>query len=521
MSRKKAKHPIFLIFLTFLAVFLVVVVIVQLKAKTLVEDFLERKLPAHVELDYQDMDVNVWKGTIGLEDISIRLFDRDSVLMNTEVSMQAITLHGLSYWQFFVNQHIAVDELKLRQPQIDHYLHKVLPKENDDPQGVVQLLKTIEIKVLKVSDGRLKLFQEGKDSIAFQTEAINFNLMEAQTGPEKIKEKIPIIYSSYNLASENLFVDLGPFEELKVDAISLKNGNAGIKNLDLHSKFDKAKLSEEIKTQHDHISLKIPEITLDSIQVGFRKDSLFIVTGLGNINGPKAEIFRDKLVTEDRTHKRLYSEMLRELPIHIDIPKVKVADGNLVYSEQVETIVAPGEITFNDINATLQNITNKSQNGNKTRVSIDAKLMNHAPIDLDWSFDVSKENDPFTASGVIKNFKTSSINDFLESNLRARAKGTIDRMYFTVSGNVISSAGDMKMKYDDFEFSVLKKNKLGVNKLLTFLGNIFINDGSRADEDGFRYGSIEVERDPTKSFFNYLWLNVREGTVNTLVSKGK
>jgi len=77
------------------------------------------------------------------------------------------------------------------------------------------------------------------------------------------------------------------------------------------------------------------------------------------------------------------------------------------------------------------------------------------------------------------------------------------------------------MRYEDFEFSVLKKNRLGVNKLLTFLGNLFINDGSKSDEDGFRYGDIEVERDPTKSFFNYLWMNVKEGMVNTMVGKGK
>lgn len=94
-------------------------------------------------------------------------------------------------------------------------------------------------------------------------------------------------------------------------------------------------------------------------------------------------------------------------------------------------------------------------------------------------------------------------------------------MYFTISGDAISSTGDIKMKYEDFEFAVLKKDRLGVNKFLTFLGNLFINDGSNSDAAGFRYGHIEATRDPTKSFFNYLWLNVQDGMVNTMLGKGK
>ncbi|MDB4293235.1 hypothetical protein N9954_07470, partial [Maribacter sp.] len=94
-------------------------------------------------------------------------------------------------------------------------------------------------------------------------------------------------------------------------------------------------------------------------------------------------------------------------------------------------------------------------------------------------------------------------------------------MYFTISGNAVSSQGDMKMKYQDFKFDVLDKDRLKVNKVLTAIGNIFINDGSKTDANGYRYGNMEVERETNKSFYNYLWLNVRDGMVNTLTGNGK
>ena len=147
--------------------------------------------------------------------------------------------------------------------------------------------------------------------------------------------------------------------------------------------------------------------------------------------------------------------------------------------------------------------------------------MGAAPIKVDWTFYTKNEVDLFKASGVIKNFETTAINSFLEPNLRAKAKGTINELYFTFSGDSYVSNGDMKMKYQDFEFLILKKDRLGVSKILTAIGNLFTNDGSNTDDNGYRYGAISVNRDATKSFFNYLWINVQDGIISTLTGNGK
>jgi len=521
MAKKLTQNPLVRIVLLLLAVFVVVIAIAQIMAKSMVSDFLIRKLPQHVQLEYKDIDVNVIHGSISLKDIAISLYDRDSMLVHTKLVMDQISLNGLSYWQFFVKKNIAIDELNLQQPEVVHYLNKILPKKDKERQGVVGLLKTIEIEALKVIDGQLDVFQGDNDSLAFQAKDVDFSLMDARTGPKQIKERIPITYGNYHLATEDIFVDLGPYEQLKVGNIVLDNGDATLRELDLRSKFSKAELSKRINVEHDHFILKIPETTMNAIEVGYKNDTLFVTTGSGKITEPNADIYRDKLVADNFENKRLYSRMLRELPFRLNVPKFEIVNGRISYSQRIETKVAPGKISFNDLNAVLLNVSNDPKANEKVTISAEAKLMDHAPIKLDWTFDVNNTLDAFTASGVIKDFRTESMNEFLESNLRAKGKGTIDRMYFTISGNTHSSAGDMKMKYKNFEFSVLKKNRLGVNKLLTAIGKIFINDGSNADANGFRYGYIEVERDPTKSFFNYLWLNVRDGTVNTLVGKSE
>lgn len=521
MPKRKIKHLLALKVLSLLTISLILVIGIDFKAESMVADFLERKLPDHIQLDYKQMDVNVLTGTVELKDMNIVLLDRDAMRIHTTIHMDAFALEEFGYGQFLFKKNIRVAGLNFLRPKVRHYLHGVEGKDTGERPDVLNFSKTIEIGKLKVVDGHLDLLQEGKDSIVFVAESINFDLGQAMTGPEQIKKNMPFAYDSYQLSTEHIFLDLGPYEQLRVAAIVLEDGNATLKELNLNSKFSKVALSKNINTERDHISLKVPEATLNIIKFGFKNDTLFFNTELGNISRPTAEIYRDKLVDDDLTEKRLYSRMLRELPIHLNIAKIEITDGALVYSEQVETITPPDKISFDKLSAVLLNISNDSKIDKKTTISAEARLMDHAPITLDWTFDVFKENDAFMASGVIKNFKTKSINAFLESNLRVKSKGTINRMYFTISGDVISSAGDMKMKYEDFEFAVLKKDRSSVNKLWTFIGKIFINDGSNADASGFRYGSIEVERDPTKSFFNYLWLNVQDGTANTLIGKSR
>ena len=193
----------------------------------------------------------------------------------------------------------------------------------------------------------------------------------------------------------------------------------------------------------------------------------------------------------------------------------------MVYSERVADVERPGKLHFESLDATVLNLSNMYPEGERTTILAETKFMGGADMTLEWSFDMNLTNGTFLASGTVHDFDTESINAFLQSNLRTRATGIIDELYFTVDGNVASSSGQMMMKYEDFKLQVLKKDRSGINKILTAIGNLFVDDGSETDARGYRYGLIEAERDRTKSFFSYLWLNVRNGILSTLVGNGE
>ncbi len=138
MSIKPIKNPLVLIVIVLLALVVIGIGIAQLMAKNAIADFLTRKLPHSVQLEYADMDVNVLTGTIGLQDIALDFYDRDSMLLNMRVRMDAISLEGLGYLDFLFHKKVTVRQLLLERPEVRYYPYRILPNKDSEPTGVVE-----------------------------------------------------------------------------------------------------------------------------------------------------------------------------------------------------------------------------------------------------------------------------------------------------------------------------------------------------------------------------------------------
>lgn len=519
-NHKLIKSRVWIILIPMVLILLLFTVL-HFRAKAFIKKYLDENIPDHVHLTYGQIEVNLLSGSIGLTDVGLDFLDKDTDFRKAGVSMEAIDFEGIGYFRALFGNTISVREIRLHRPKVEYCQgeHQIVNDGVSTIDGPGE--STLSIAHLSIVDGAFRILGKVGDSSVFSVEKLNLFLENIHVDKETIKNKIPFSYRHYELGTGMVFADLGPYEALSLSGTSIKNKELQLVDLSLKSKYDKTTLSKKLDKEHDYIDLKIPEMRMENMDFGFNTARFFLNARSVVLQEPNMEIYRNKLVPDDYGQKKLYSQMLRELPIDLNVSEVKINDGYISYSELVKSGTSPGEIVFADLEATLGNVSNTYENGEKTEINARAKLMGEAPIALTWNFDINKDNDAFYVSGVVTNFRSESINQFLRSNLRTEAEGDVQELYFTVSGDAISSTGDMKMNYEDFRFKVLKKDRMGVNKLLTFVGNIFTNDGSRTDKAGYRYGEIYAERDNTKSFFNYLWLNVMDGMVSTLTGNGK
>ena len=214
--------------------------------------------------------------------------------------------------------------------------------------------------------------------------------------------------------------------------------------------------------------------------------------------------------------------MLRSLNVKLDIKHINIVEGKIVYQEKVNQDKTAGQLTFSDFNASLDHISNTKLNPKKTEIKIDCNFMQSTPLKVDWSFDVNDPNDGFVFKANLGDLQADHLNQFMQPNLNLKLEGNLMQTLFTIDGNATTSNVDLKTKYTNFDIILLKENGNEKNKILSKIINIFVSKDSKDAKDNFRNSNTKtVERDNTKSIFNFVWKNAQAGLISAMAGDGK
>ncbi|TDS18522.1 uncharacterized protein DUF748 [Maribacter caenipelagi] len=492
------------------------------KMKKEVISFLERKVPDHIDFSYDRLTISLMKGNIAFENVAVVSLGKQTSSCEIKVNAEMLSIEGFDYWKILFQNAIYIKSLTLNKP---HLSFKTCPKESDNvvanKSNPINLLKEIFVEEIIFDAGKIEIWDSNEEVALIAVNQINLSLKKVATDPDVIKKYVPFTFTDYNIEIQNFNAPLGEFEKLEMASLVMNNATIDITDIVLSTIYSKVELSREIAYERDHIYLSIPEIKVDEHNYLVSNDSLHVNFKELLLSQPKLEIYRDKSRLEDFTNKPLYGKLLQKLPFKVAIDSVFIEKGAIVYEENIPNNVKAGALSFENLDAEITNLSNKTNVEEPVQIQLNADLMGTGKFHLNWQFDVYDPRSTFLISGGLSNFNTSSLNDFLVPNLRTQTTGTIDQLYFTISGDEYVATGDIKMRYEDFKFQVLNKERNGVKKVLSFIGNLFINDGSKTDDDGYRYGDIETERVQNKSFFNYLWINLQDGLLDVLTGNGK
>ncbi|MBP0903676.1 DUF748 domain-containing protein [Mariniflexile gromovii] len=517
MTNKRHKNIKLFLFLILLFTF--VYFILQWWSKNYVQDLLSEKLPSHFVLMYTDLDVNILSGSVVLLNPSLKISNKDTLQNHTDLKLESLQLKGIGYWDILFNETLSIKNILLKNPKLHHYPYKKMSSKKTNNNANNKGIKTIKFDELNITNGNIHIMKQSVDSIKISVSSFDLKISESHINLLADNKK-SINYNRYNLIAKNIILGKSDYETFKVDHLNADEKKWEIENLQIIPKYTKRELSRHVSKERDYINLNIPKVILNNLDFNFDEERFGVTINSAEIEKPNLEIYRDKLLPDDLTTKPLYSKSLRKLNFDLAVNKTEIKNGYISYAELVEPDKKAGKLFFNKVDATINHLTN-DKNAQETAIKIHSSLMGKAPLELNWNFDVNNASDAFNISGAVSDLPAEDLNPFFKPNLNALAEGTLQQMYFTFYGNTTKSKGEIKMKYEDFKFEILQKNGFKINKVLTAIGNIFINDGSATDAEGFRHGAIEAQRNVTKSFFNYLWINVKSGLVSTLTGNGK
>lgn len=519
MSIKRKK--IVIGFVAFIGLVILSLVIANTIAKNKLKNYIVN-LPEHISLLYDDLDVSLLQGNITLKSPLLTVKGKTTNQINAQVKLSSLSIKDFSYWNYLFNDNLKFDHLNFDTPKVTYYHNPLADTDQGSESVFKNIKKTIYIKNLSVNKASVEIFNVKNDSVLLSTNNLDFTMSQIIVDNNLASSKL-FDFKSSTLSTNNLKYQISKFENLSVDKLKIDNTRMTLSGFSLKTKYDKVALSNVITTERDHFELATPEIRIDNYDFKFDNTILSgFSTDKITFTKPDLTIYRDKLVADDLTQKDLYSTMLRSLNVNLDIKHINIVEGKIVYQEKVNQDKTAGQLTFSDFNASLDHISNTKLNPKKTEIKIDCNFMQSTPLKVDWSFDVNDPNDGFVFKANLGDLQADHLNQFMQPNLNLKLEGNLMQTLFTIDGNATTSNVDLKTKYTNFDIILLKENGNEKNKILSKIINIFVSKDSKDAKDNFRNSNTKtVERDNTKSIFNFVWKNAQAGLISAMAGDGK
>jgi hypothetical protein len=514
---KQRKNWISVIGITIVTLILVLF-IAHFVVKSKLETVLSNKLPGTIKLTYSNLNLSLLKGKIELNEIKLTNFGKFVQKPNAEVNLEHLTISGFSYWNFIINNVIQIEDIYLKNPDVTIYHNETIPIEEYQVSHANSFEKHIEINKIKIEEGEVKMIDSKTDSLKLQTQNIHLKLEKIVYSNETKNRKIPINYGNYEVFFDSFFFQLSEYENMTINHTELTKDALELENFRFYTKYTIEKLSKIIPFERDHYNLEIDSILVEQPQLKVVKDSIWnFESKKVMFYQPDFNVYRDKLVTDDVRIKHLYSKMLRDLNMDLNLENLLIHNADISYSEKVKADRKAGTLTFSKFNADIKNVSNTYKTPTKTTINFSTEFMEHAPLKAVWTLDVNDKSDLFEFQADVGKLEASYLNRFMEPNLNVRLEGELDQTYFTISGNDNTSSIDFKVEYENFDVVALNKEGSEKNKLLTDVLNVFVSKNSASHKQPFKEAKKHgIERDKTKSVFNFIWISVRTGLLKTI-----
>lgn len=354
-----------------------------------------------------------------------------------------------------------------------------------------------------------------KDSHPLALNGLQAEIGEIRLLPKTNGSGIAFDSKDYSITTKNIVYQTG-FYKMTAGLLKADRKNISLSNFVMKPSVSRAQFIRMIPVERDLYDIKVPRITAAGTWDLFSEHKSVNASRV-TVQSADAVIFRSKIPADDPKEKPLYSRMLRSIGIPLTVDHLALINSKLVYEEDTPESTGPGKLSFSNFDMDVRNLNSAKVKGKPTRtdIRINCTFMNLAPLAVNWHFDVADQRDIFYISGKTTGLPAAGINPFIRPYLHVSATGTIQQMLFNFKGDPKGLNGSFNLKHKDLKVAILDKENREKKGLLSAVANLFVkSDSGKLPED---VKVEDVERDPTKSFFNLFWKGIEQGLKKTLI----
>ncbi|MCA1763185.1 MAG: hypothetical protein ABR574_06550 [Cryomorphaceae bacterium] len=473
---------------------------------------IRKKLGDEYTFDYQATEWSVFESSVAVKELLLE--KKSSVASNWKVEVDLAEMFGFKPLVFLKENAFRVDSVLIGSPEIKitNFNNGGRNKESKVADG--EPSAEISFGKISLTEGRLTYNPEGPENLqtGFEFETTDLTIDQDQIGNILTWKDARVSLNDIRYHfSDSIY-------HAEVDRItySSQNEEFSVLNTKLKSNLDIAEYSRQFGWRKSMFTAEIPEITIEKpINFG---DSLGFIPKI-HIHKPSVSLKKDlRFPLPDRITD-LPQKLISNLSPCFQVDSVEVTDGEfavgLKHDNGNET-----ELSFSDVYANLTKIQNIKPALPAFVFNAHAIFMDEAELTLTTSYDYG-DLEPFTISGKLDAVSLTFLDEFLNSSAGIELKeGALHELEFEMNGNTYGVSGTVDMEYSNLSLNLVDKETHEKRKFLSKVADLLgglIFWKENPDNNEFRTGVIEMERDARKGFVAQWVDGLLDGMINSIL----
>jgi hypothetical protein len=426
--------------------------------------------------------------------------------------IKEIGFSGINIYRMLLERQWILDRIR-----IDGLLFELVPLTTGRLTDATPFQQPPPFLIDKIilSNGRFSIFSERDDDEPrydiqnIYSEVESFSVPDINDPFHTYFEELTFRSSAFLYNTRNGNYTIG------VDSLSTnsREGYLFAKGGKVNPLYSAREMAEKKGYETDQFDVQFETFSMDKFDLKRWFEENDLAASLVRFDEPSISIHRDKsFPREERDERSLPTDHLRNLPFTLQIDSVAIRNGFLSYTEDFVDEGRKGNITFNNVDLTVEKLQNHHHE-DSISISVSSRFFDLADLNLSGEF-VLQEQSSHTIRGSMSGFDLTQLNQHLEKWVFVRVgKGNADHLDFYFSADEDRALGEMQFIYHDLEIRFLDEDSLEETRnrrLRSFFANLIrVRSGNSADNP--RIGTIDFERDKERSVFNYWWKSVASG----------
>ena len=507
------------------------------------KDLVLKSTDSLYHIEYSDFDLNVTSGNATLKnfklvpdtDVYNKLVRLKKAPDNLFIlSVKKLSIEDVGARKAYREKILNIANIAIEKPDLTIINKRY--KFNDTvkvgkPKSPYQLIKStfkqLHIDSISLKDISLNYINKNKPVVkqtALRHLDINVSdiVVDSLSGHDPSRfyytKGIDVTIHNYHIATPDSMY----FADLKKIYFNTAQRKITLDKVSFKPRYNRTDFYKKTGTAGDIYTLKFGHIDINDIDLQtFLRDQV-LYAGTMNIVKPDVQIYTNNAYQGKKTSKigKDPQQALQNVALDIKLKRLNIKDANINYSETDATSGYTGQILFTHTNGYILNLTNDDDQKKRDpymRAFINTRFMDAGPLQVNFKFNLLAKDGAFNYNGELGRFDGKKLDKLVKPLALVHVESAdIQKLAFNVNASNYAGKGSLQFYYRNLHVQLLKKvagkTELQNQGFISKLANDLIIDDNNPNNKGvFTPGPIDVKRDPTTSFFSFLYKGLLDG----------